>query len=220
MSKKVIIIGGEGNGGVIASCIEDNRNRYNDYEWEVAGFINDFKTDIDGYPVLGKICDIKKFIDETDNYFAWGIHLVARNYKTVEMFREAKIPEERLATIIHKSVFIGKGAIIEPGAFIMYNTYIGPQAHVGKCSLVMANCSIGHDTSIGDLCHCSVGTIMTGYSKLGLCADLGVGACLLAYKVVNDYGMLGASALGTKDVPEGEIWVGTPAKFLKQMPND
>ena len=220
MSKKVIIIGGEGNGGVIASCIEDNRNRYNDYEWEVVGFINDFETQVNGYPVIGKMCDIPKFINETNCYFSWAIHLVGRNYKTVEMFREANIPVERLATIIHKSAFIGKNAIIEPGAFIMYNSYIGPQAHIGKCSLVMANCSIGHGTTIGDLCHCSVSTIMTGYSKLGFCADLGVGACLLAYKVVGDYGMLGASALGTKDIPEGEIWVGSPAKFLKPMPKD
>ena len=52
MNKKVIIIGGEGNGGVIASCIEDNRNRYNDLEWEVAGFINDFETEVDGFPVI------------------------------------------------------------------------------------------------------------------------------------------------------------------------
>ena len=220
MSKKVIIIGGEGNGGVIASCIEDNRYRYNDLEWEVAGFLNDYETEVDGFPVIGKLCDIQKFIDETDYYFSWGIHLVASNYKTVEMFREANIPTERLATIIHKSAFIGKGAIIEPGAFIMYNTYIGPQAHIGKCSLIMANCSIGHDTTIGDLCHCSVSTIMTGYSKLGLCSDLGVGACLLAYKVVGDYGMLGASSLGTKDIPEGEIWVGSPAKLLKTMPKE
>lgn len=217
MSKKVVIIGGEGNGGVIASCIEDNRNRYNDLEWEVVGFINDFDTEVDGYPVIGKMCDIPKFIEETDYYFSWGIHLVARNYKTVEMFRQANIPEERLATIIHKSAFIGNGAVLEPGSFIMYNTYIGPQAHVGKCSLVMANCSIGHDTVIGDLCHCSVGSIMTGYSKLGLCADLAVGACLLAYKVVGDYAMLGAASLGTKDIPDGEIWVGSPAVYLKKM---
>ena len=120
MSKKVIIIGGEGNGGVIASCIEDNRNRYNDYEWEVVGFINDFETQVNGYPVIGKMCDIPKLINETNYYFSWAIHLVGRNYKTVEMYRGANIPVERLATIIHKSAFIGKNAIIEPGAFIMY----------------------------------------------------------------------------------------------------
>lgn len=217
MSKKVVIIGGEGNGGVIASCIEDNRNKYNDLEWEVVGFINDYEDQIVGFPVIGKTEDIKHLLDTTDYYFSWGIHLVGRNYKTVEMLREANIPDDRLATIIHKSAFIGKNAIIEPGAFIMYNSYIGPGAHIGKCSLVMANCSIGHNIEMGPLCHCSVNSIMTGYSKLGMCSDLAVGATILAYKQVGAYSMVGAAALCTKDIPEGEIWVGTPAKFLKKM---
>ena len=42
-NKKVIIIGGEGNGGVVASCIEDNRSRFGDNEWKVEGFLNDFE---------------------------------------------------------------------------------------------------------------------------------------------------------------------------------
>ena len=46
MNKKVIIIGGEGNGGVIAACIEDNRRRFGDPEWEVAGFVNDYETQV------------------------------------------------------------------------------------------------------------------------------------------------------------------------------
>ena len=48
MNKKVIIIGGEGNGGVIAACIEDNRRRFGDPEWEVAGFVNDYETQVCG----------------------------------------------------------------------------------------------------------------------------------------------------------------------------
>lgn len=216
-SKKVVIVGGEGNGGVIAACIEDNRNKYNDMEWEVVGFINDFESTVCGYPVIGKTKDIPHLLAETDYYFSWGIHLVARNYKTVEMFKEAAIPDDRLATIVHQTAFIGKGAVIEPGSFIMYNSYIGPGAHIGKCCLVMANCSIGHNIEMGPLCHCSVGSIMTGYSKLGLCADLAVGSTILAYKVVGDYAMVGAGALATHDIPEGEIWAGTPARFLKKI---
>lgn len=52
MSKKIVIIGGEGNGGVIAACIEDNRIRFNDLEWEVVGFVNDYEKEVCGYPVL------------------------------------------------------------------------------------------------------------------------------------------------------------------------
>lgn len=217
MSKKVVIVGGEGNGGVVASCIEDNRNRYADFEWEVAGFINDFENEVDGFPVIGKLEDIPHLLATTDYYFSWAIHLVGRNYKTAEMFETYRIPTTRLATIVHKSAFIGKGATIEPGAFVMYNCYIGPNAHIGKCSFVMANSSIGHDTWIDDICHCSVGSIMTGYSRLAYCSDLAVGATIIAYKKVGKYSMIAANAIGTRDVPEGEIWAGIPAKFLKKM---
>ena len=217
MSKKVVIIGGEGNGGVIASCIEDNHNRYGDFEWEIAGFINDFETEVDGFPVIGKLKDIPNLLATTNYYFSWAIHLVGRNFKTAELYELANIPDERLATIVHKSAFIGKGAKLCPGAFIMYNCYIGPNAHIGKCSLIMANCSIGHDTYIDDICHCSVGAIMTGYSRLEYCSDLAVGATLIAYKVIGKYSMVAANALGTHDVPEGEIWAGIPAKLLKKM---
>ncbi len=220
MSKKVIIVGGEGNGGVIAACIEDNRNRYGDLEWEVAGFVNDFDKEVCGYPVLGTTKDIPTLLENPDYYFMWGIHLVARNVLTEKMFREAAIPRERFATIIHKTAFIGQGAVIEPGVMVMSNCYVGPGAHIGLCSLIMANCSIGHNTVIDELCHCSVGAIMTGYSKLGLCSDLAVGAILLAYKEVGNYAMLGAGSLGTKDIPAKEIHVGTPAKYMKNIRED
>lgn len=220
MSKKVIIIGGEGNGGVIASCIEDNRNRFGDYEWEVAGFLNDFEKEVDGFPVIGKLEALPRLLETTDYYFSWAIHLVGRNYKTAEMFAAANIPDNRLATIVHKSAFIGKDATLAPGAFVMYNCYIGPKAHIGKCSLIMANSCIGHDTYIDEICHCSVGAIMTGYSKLDYCSDLAVGATLIAYKTIGKYSMAAANALITHNIPEGEIWAGTPAKLLKKMSKD
>ena len=66
MNKKVIIIGGEGNGGVIAACIEDNRRRFGDPEWEVAGFVNDYETQVCGYPVLGRTDDVGKLLENPE----------------------------------------------------------------------------------------------------------------------------------------------------------
>lgn len=216
MSKKVVIIGGEGNGGVIASCIEDNRNRFGDMEWEVVGFVNDFETEVNGYPVVGKISDIPELLKNPNYYFIWGMHLVGHNYKTAEIFKEASIPADRFATIVHKSAFIGEGVVLEPGVFIMCNCYIGPFTHIGQCSLIMANCSIGHNIKIDKLCHCSVGAVMTGYSELGFCSDMAVASTIIAYKKVGQYSMVAANALATHDVPEGEIWAGCPAKLLKK----
>lgn len=218
--KKVIIVGGEGNGGVIAACIEDNRKHNPDYEWIVGGFVNDYETEICGYPVVGKLSDIPTLLLDKSNYFMWAIHLVGRNVVNAQLFKRAAIPIDRFATIVHYSAFIGTGVVLSPGSFVMCHTYVGPQAKIGVCSLIMANCSIGHNIVIEDLCHCSVGSVMTGYSKLSYCSDLAVGSVLLAYKVVGKYAMLGAASTATHDIPDYEIHVGTPARFLKKMPID
>ena len=52
---------------------------------------------------------------------------------------------------------------------------------------------------------------------MGLCSDLAVGSTLLAYKKVGDFAMLGANSLAVHDIPDYEIHVGSPAKFLKKM---
>ena len=130
MSKKVIIIGGEGNGGVIAACIEDNRRRFGDLEWEVAGFVNDYETQVCGYPVLGGTDDVGKLLENPEYHFMWGIHMIGRNILTEKTFRRVNIPRERFATIVHKTAFVADSAILEPGAFVMSNCYVGPDRTV------------------------------------------------------------------------------------------
>lgn len=218
MSKKVIIIGGEGNGGVIAACIEDNRKRFNNLEWEVSGFINDFEIggEINNYPVLGGTDDLDKFLEE-DYYFMYAIHMIGRNVKSEEVFLKLNIPKERYATIVHETAFVSDNAILDPGVFIMSNCYVGPKAHIGQCTLIMANSVIGHDTKIGMLCHFSVGSIVSSYVKIGKVSDVTLGARVLEKVTLGDYAIAGASSLVTRDIPDMEIHVGIPAKFKKKV---
>lgn len=218
-NKPLVIIGGSGHGCVIEACVNDNRRKYNDYEWELKGFCNDFDTEVDGYPVLGKIKDIPKLLNE-GYYFAWGIHLIGRNVKTAEVFRKINIPEEKWATIVHKSAFIDPSVVLEPGVFVMYNAYIAPRTHIGKCSMIKANTNIGHDVNIGALSHIAMGAIVVSCVNIGFCSDVAVGATVLAHSTIGNYAMLGASSLLTHDIPDNEIYVGSPAKLLKAMPND
>lgn len=220
MSKKVIIIGGEGNGGVIASCIEDNRMRFGDLEWEVAGFVNDYEKQVCGYPVLGGTGDVQKLLENPEYYFMWGIHMIGRNILTEKVFRKVNIPQERFATIIHKTAFIAESAVLEPGVFVMSNCYVGPQSRIGQCSLMMANSLIGHNTTVGPLCHFSVGSITSSYITIGTCSDVTLGAKVLEKRNIGNFAVAGAASLVTHDIPDYEIHVGTPAKFLKRIRED
>lgn len=219
MNKKVVIIGGSGHGSIITEVIRDNKQKYNDEEWEVAGFCNDFDKEVDGYPVLGKISDIPALID-MGYYFAWGVHLIGRNYKTVEFYNSISIPDEKLAIIVHKSAFVCSTAVLEAGAFIMYGSYIGPRTVVGRCSMIKANVNIGHDVHIAPLCHIAMGANVNSHVELCLCSDVSVGAQVMLNKRVGACSMVGAQALAMHDIPEGEIHIGTPARFLKKMPKD
>jgi sugar O-acyltransferase (sialic acid O-acetyltransferase NeuD family) len=221
MNKKVIIIGGEGNGGVIASCIEDNRKRFNDLEWEVAGFLNDFEKGkrINGYSVLGGTDEIEKYLNE-DYFFMYAIHMIGRNIKSEEVFNKMKIPMNRFATIIHKTAFVAPNAILEPGVFVMSNCYVGPAAKIGYCTLIMANALIGHNTTVGPLCHFSVGSVTSSYISIGKVSDVTLGAKVLEKVKIGNYAIAGANALITKDIPDYEIHIGSPAKFLKRVRED
>lgn len=220
INKKVIIIGGEGNGGVIASCIEDNRKRFNDLEWEVIGFVNDFEKEVCGYPVLGGTDDVQNLLKTEEYYFMWGIHMIGRNILTEKLFRKVNIPKERFATIIHKTAFVAQNAILESGVFVMSNCYIGPQAHIGQCTLIMANCIIGHNTTVSPLCHFSVGSITSSYITIGLCSDVTLGAMVVEKRKIGNFAVAGAGSLVTHDIADYEIHVGTPAKFLKRVRED
>ena len=217
MSKKVIIIGGEGNGGVIASCIEDNRYRFNDLEWEVVGFVNDYEQSVCGYPVLGGTNDVHKLLENPEYYFMWGIHMIGRNILTDKIFRKVNIPLNRFATVVHKTAFIAQSAILEPGVFVMSNCYVGPNSKIGQCSLMMANSLIGHNTEVGPLCHFSVGSITSSYVTIGRCSDVTLGARVLEKRKIGNFAVAGAASLVTHDIPDYEIHVGTPAQFMNRV---
>jgi acetyltransferase EpsM len=218
MNKKVIIIGGEGNGGVVAACIDDNRKRYSNNEYIVYGFINDFIEKgelINGYPVLGNTDEIQPFIDDPQYYFMYAIHPITRGKKREEIFNKINIPHKRFATIVHHTAFIPESVKLHPGVMVMANSYIGPATEIGLCSLIKASCLIGHNNFIGPLCTFSAGCIVSSYVSIGKASDVAFGAKVIEKVKMGNYSTAGASSLVLKDIGDNEVHVGSPAKFLK-----
>lgn len=218
MTKKVLIMGGEGNGGVIASAIIDmNKKGYDEYE--LAGYLNDFKEIgdlIHGYPVMGKLDQVNQFAKK-GYYFMWAVHMIGKGEKRRNLYYSLNIPEDRLAKIIHPSAFVADNVEIEPGVFIMANSYIGPGTILRKGTLVMANCVVGHNDEIGELCHLSAGCNVSSYVNIGHASDVGLGASVLEKVQIGNYSVVGANSLLTKSIGNGLIYVGTPARLHRKI---
>lgn len=217
MTKKLVIIGGEGNGGVVAACIEDNKERFQDNEWEIVGFINDYEESVCDYPVIGRMEDVRRLVEETDYYFLFAIHTVGRNTLIEKTFNKIDIPLERLGTVVHHSAFIAKSAELEPGVFVMSNCYVGPQSRLGHCTMMMANTVVGHNSILGPFCHIAAGGIVSSYDVIGKCSSIAFGTIVLEKRRMGDFCVAGANSVVSHDIPDYEIHVGSPARYLKRI---
>jgi sugar O-acyltransferase (sialic acid O-acetyltransferase NeuD family) len=213
--KKLIIIGGVGKGEQVLDCIIDNRINFNDNEYEVAGFLNDFVEGfICDYPVLGTLNDISTYI-ENGYYFSFAIHPIGKNQVLKSILERLNIPENQLATIISKRAFVSITSIIEPGVIILAFAYVSMHVHIGSCSMIMARTSVGHNTVIGKCCFVGTGSTLSSYVEMGNYVSTAIGSTVLEYCKLGDCSVLGAGGLLLKELPENCIYVGNPAKYLK-----
>lgn len=77
MSKKLIIIGASGHGKVIADIALKN-------EYEIVGFLddNDSIKEILGFPLLGKVGDIKKYQETCEFVIAIGSNKIRKKLQS------------------------------------------------------------------------------------------------------------------------------------------
>jgi len=216
MAKKIAILGGIGNGSVIANAIVD-ANQRGQCEWEFAGYLNDRIAaggNIESLPVLGKLTDWPKIAD-AGCYFINTIYRIDGQQQRIDMFESLHIPDDRLATFIHPLTYVAPNTHLGPGTVVMPNAAISAATTIGKGCLVMVGATILHNTHIGKYCHfgaqCCVGANM----NIADGVHIGLNATTRENLTIGKNSTLGMGSVLTKDMGEKEIWVGNPAKFLR-----
>ena len=213
---KVIILGGLGNGSVIANAIVDANNKgYEKYTF--AGYLNDrvqIGEEIQGFPVLGKVSDINQFISE-GFYFINTIFRIDGQQERLDLYEKLSIPDERLATIVHPQTYIAPNVEIGSGSVIMPNVSISSGVKLGTGCLVMVAATLGHDTTFGKYCHVAAQACVGAYLSIGDGVHVGLNSTIRENLIIGNNATIGMGAVLTKNVKENEIWVGNPAKFLR-----
>ena len=215
--KKILILGGLGNGSVIANAIE-HANNMGDTEWKVEGYLNDrisVGENIENYPVLGKLPEARKFMDK-GYYFINTILRIDGQKERLDVFSNLEIPDERMAIFVHPMTYIAPNVKLSPGTVIMPQVSISSGTKLGKSCLVMVGATIGHDNIIGDFCHIAAQACVGAYLNVGTGVHIGLNATIRENLAIGDYSTIGMGAVLTKNVGPNEIWAGNPAKFLRK----
>jgi sugar O-acyltransferase (sialic acid O-acetyltransferase NeuD family) len=218
-SKKIIILGGLGNGSVIANAIIDANNRGNK-EWVFSGYLNDREdigSKIEEFPVLGKTSEIKIFINE-GYYFINTIYRIDGQQERIEMFETLNIPDEQLAVFVHPTAYVAPNVKLGPGTVIMPLVAVSSGTCFGKCCIVMVSATIGHNNLIGNHCHFAAQCCVGAYLNIQDGVHIGLNASIRENLTLGQFSTLGMGSILTKNMGTKEIWTGTPAK-LHRMAN-
>ncbi|MDP8219933.1 MAG: hypothetical protein P9X26_01190 [Candidatus Stygibacter frigidus] len=217
MNKNIIIIGGEGDGSVIADAISD-ACVLGFSDARIAGFLNDRKDKGDkiaGYPVLGSLADVQYYLNQNFR-FVYSIYRIDGQEERIGLFRSLNIPLEALYTFIHPLAYVASSAIIGKGVIIMPQVSVSSEAVIGDCSLLMVNSSVGHNTVIASHCHLAAQCCLSSHVQLEEGVHIGLNAAVREHLILKRYSTLGMGSVLLQDIGERDIWVGNPARFLRR----
>jgi acetyltransferase EpsM len=213
--KKLIIIGGHGNGSVIQSTVEDINALQK--EWEILGFLNDKETEpINGSPILGKIdCEtVSKYLNDKNVYFFYTLISVKLNFKFLPKLHSLNIPTERFATIIHPTAVISKFSKIGYGTCIQPFVSVGPNTQIGNHVQIFAQSLIGHGSILDDYSYVANNACIGADVHLYEGAYIGTNATTLEFVKLGKWSITGIGAVVLKDVPDYAKVVGNPARII------
>ena len=216
--QKVIIIGGQGSGTVIAQAIKDANNRGDD-TIVVEGFMSHDKEVgelVEGIPVVVK--QSKESIIDCFNKgyrFIFALHRMDGGEYFISLYESLGLRPEMMATFIHPTVYIAPNVVVGPGAVILPYVMISAGAVIGDNTLIMTGATIGHNTELSCFTHIASQAVVGAYIKTSIGTHVGLNATIREYLTIGKFSTIGMGAVLTKNVGDHEMWAGNPAKFLR-----
>lgn len=114
--------------------------------------------------------------------------------------------------IIADDVIIGQGSVIMPGCVINSGAMIKDFCVVNTGSIIEHGCRLENFAATGP------GAVICGDCEVGEGAYIGANATLIHGRQIGAWGLIGAGAVVTEDTKAEAVYVGVPAKFLKNKP--
>ena len=191
-----------------------------DKHYDNVVFFDDFQnvnTIIDGSKVIGGIKDIKskydaKLFDEL--IIAIGYKHLKFKKQLFDQIELTSIPFGKMlhtSSYIDKSCKIGKGVVVFPGCCLDRNVIVEDNV------LLNTSCTIAHDTKIGKHCFLSPRVAIAGYTIIDELCLLGINSTIIDNLHICSFVQTGGGALVNKSITDSGLYVGVPAKKIKNI---
>jgi sugar O-acyltransferase (sialic acid O-acetyltransferase NeuD family) len=127
------------------------------------------------------------------------------------------VTEDRYLCVIHPSVTVPRSCRVSPGSIVLAQVALTAEVQVGRHVVVMPNSTLTHDDRVDDFATICAGVSLGGSVEVGRAAYLGMNASVRQNVRIGADAVLGMGAVLLQDQPEGETWIGVPARPLARQ---
>ena len=211
-SKPVIILGAGGHSKVLIDVLKL-------YNTTIAG-ITDPNLSLHGksimeVPVIGNDHLVLQYHPESI-LLVNGIGLTGQTSKRKQIFEAFKSQNYCFLNVIHPNSVLASDVKTAEGVQIMAGAVIQTATVIGANTIINTRASIDHDCIIGSHVHIAPGATICGGVTVEDSVFIGAGATVIQGVHIGANSIIAAGAVVTRDVPEGVIVMGVPAKVVEK----
>lgn len=211
--RKLVIWGASGHATVVADVVRSQG------EYEVAGFLDDLSptrkgTRFCGASVLGTHEELDALLQTGVNHLIPGFGNCEARMQVSELARRKGF---EIATAIHPGATVASDVEVGDGSVVVAGAVINTCAEVGGNVIVNTCASVDHHCVLEDGVHIAPGARLAGSVRVGRAAWIGMGAVVIDGVRVGPRAVVGAGAVVVRNVPEGVVAYGVPARAARKV---
>ncbi|MFQ4147830.1 acetyltransferase [Arthrobacter sp. LAPM80] len=183
----------------------------------VVGFLDDDPalrgTIISGVPVLGPIADAVRY---PGAQFVLCAGKGSVRERIALQLEDLGVHDSSYATVIDPTAVVPPGSAVGEGSILLAHVVLTADVRVGRHVVAMPHVTLTHDDVLADFATLAAGVSLGGGVRIGRGAYLGMNASVRERCTIGAGTTVGMGAAVVHNVPDGETWVGVPARSLER----
>jgi UDP-N-acetylbacillosamine N-acetyltransferase len=216
LKRKLVIWGASGHARVAADIVHlQNRD-------EIIGYLDDVNLDrkgqeFSGGRILGGQTELKALLRQGVHHAFVAIGDCRTRLRLGALLQGSGFA---LISLIHPRAIVAADARVGPGSIVTAGAVLNPGAWIGENVIINTRATVEHDCLVEDGAHVAPGVTLAANVVIGRGAWVGIGASVIEGIRVGAGSLIGAGAVVVKDIPDGVVAYGVPARVIRKINGD